>query len=122
MYLQCKECQETTVAVEIADNNLECEWKQCKTVKEKSEIKKGGKTEEKEVTITLKVIQRGTMGDMIRIRYQFKQYQLLRTEMSRNKALVHIDFAENYVAKLSSAIQSAHFGASQHQMSEGVVA
>jgi len=131
MYLEWQECQETTVAVDIADNNLECEWKQWQTIKEKREIKKGGKTEEKEAAVTLKVIQKGTMGDMndlfqtqmnkfqthiFNICHQFKQYQLLRAEMSCNEALVHIDFAENYVAKLSSAIQSAHFGASQHQI------
>jgi len=112
-------CQDTSVAVDFADINLPCEWKQWQTVKEKREIKKGGKTEEKEVAMTLKVTQSGTMGDMndifqtqinkfrthiFNIRHQFKQYQLLRTAMSCNEALVHIDCAENYVAKVSSAM------------------
>jgi hypothetical protein len=36
--------------------------------------------------------------------------------MSPKDVLIHIDFSENYIAKLSSAIQSAHFGASQRQI------
>jgi len=36
--------------------------------------------------------------------------------MTVNEVLIHVDFAENYIAKLSSAVQSAHFGASQHQI------
>ena len=36
--------------------------------------------------------------------------------MSKNEALIHIDFAEYYVGKMSKAIQSCHFGASQIQM------
>ena len=48
--------------------------------------------------------------------HQYQFYRKLRTEMEDNEALVHIDFSENYIAKQSSAIQSAHFGASQNQI------
>ena len=131
MYLQCATCKDARNTVHLTDVNELCHWNQWKTVKEKREIKKGGKTEEKEVTMTVKATERGTCGDLcdlfheqmskfrihfFNIRHQYKQYQKLRREMSVNEVLVHIDFAENYVAKLSSSIQSAHFGASQRQI------
>lgn len=36
--------------------------------------------------------------------------------MGDNECLIHIDFSENYVAKLANAISSAHIGASQNQI------
>ena len=97
----------------------------------KREIKKYGSVHEKEVTMTMKVAETGSFGDLndlfqrqiekfcthiFNIRHQQRQYQLLRREMSTNEVLIHVNFAENYVAKLPSAVQSAHFGASQHQI------
>ena len=35
--------------------------------------------------------------------------------MEQNEAMIHIDFAENYILKSANAIQSAHFGASHNQ-------
>jgi len=81
--------------------------------------------------MTMKVAETGSFGDLndlfqrqiekfcthiFNIRHQQRQYQLLRREMSTNEVLIHVNFAENYVAKLPSAVQSAHFGASQHQI------
>ena len=43
-------------------------------------------------------------------------YRYLRQEMDNNEAMIHVEFAENYVARLSSAIQSSHFGAFQMQI------
>ena len=50
------------------------------------------------------------------IRHQYQFYQKLRTDMSKNETLIHIDFAKNYVGKMFKAIQSCHFGASQIHM------
>ena len=36
--------------------------------------------------------------------------------MEPTECMIHIDFAENYVAKISREIQSMHFGASQNQI------
>ena len=35
--------------------------------------------------------------------------------MERNEAMIHIDFAENYILKSANTIQSAHFRASHNQ-------
>jgi len=51
------------------------------------------------------------------IQHQFGAYRQLRKDMKSNEALVHVDFPENYVAKLSSAVSINHYGASQHQIS-----
>lgn len=72
--------------------------------------------QEKFVTITKKVREDGTLGDLIEVfktqmkkirihlfnvRRQFQQYRLLREKMHQNEVLLHIDFAENYVANFS---------------------
>jgi len=36
--------------------------------------------------------------------------------MSDNETLIHVDFAEKYIGKLSNSVQSAHFGVSQNQI------
>ena len=40
----------------------------------------------------------------------------MRTQMDENEVMIHVDFSENYITKQSAAIQSAHFGASQNQI------
>ena len=40
----------------------------------------------------------------------------VKTELNENEAVVHVDFAQNYVCKLSAEIQSTHYGASKKQI------
>jgi len=65
MYSECSECKDMAVKVKVSDPNLECHWNQWKTVKEKREMKRSGKTEEKEVTMTVKGTETGSIGDMV---------------------------------------------------------
>lgn len=103
------------------------------TVAEERNIKKpSGQSEIKKVTVVMKEIQSGSFYDLttefeeqlqkfkahyFNIQHQFISYRQLRKQMKSNVALVHVDFSENYVANLSSAVSSYHYGASQHQIS-----
>lgn len=74
-----------------------------------------GKLQEKFVTITKKVREDGTLGDLIEvfetqmkkirihlfnIRRQFQQYRLLREKMHQNEVLLHIDLQKTMWQKL----------------------
>lgn len=48
--------------------------------------------------------------------HQFKVFKDLRATLCENEIIVLIDFSENFLCKYHSAIQSAHFGASQIQL------
>lgn len=49
--------------------------------------------------------------------HQYKAIEKIKENLQFNEASVVIDFSQNYTGKYSKAIQSAHFGASQKQMS-----
>ncbi|CAC5381580.1 unnamed protein product [Mytilus coruscus] len=51
------------------------------------------------------------------IQNQFSHYKTTNESLQTTECFIHIDFAENYVTKLSQEIQSKHFGASQMQIS-----
>ena len=131
MYGDCEKCRDSSCPHNIEDANVQTTWTQWKTVKEDRHIKRKGKSEAHQVSLTVKHVENGTIYDLFvqfqeqlsrfkkhyfNIRHQYQFYQKLRTDMSKNEALIHIDFAENYVGKMSKAIQSCHFGASQIQM------
>lgn len=46
---------------------------------------------------------------------QHRHHKLLKESLKENECFMHIDFAENYVCKMTSEIQSMHFGASKPQ-------
>jgi len=50
------------------------------------------------------------------IRNQFRHYKILKEAMEHTECMIHIDFAENYVSKMSREIQTMHFGASLNQI------
>lgn len=89
------------------------------------------RSEEKEITITMKEQTKGTVGNLLdlftdqmvrfkihsfNIGNQLKHYRLTKENLQENEALLHIDFAENFQTKLSREIQSMHFGASHSQI------
>lgn len=49
--------------------------------------------------------------------HQMQMLLNLKNNLKENEVLVQMDFSQNYVCKYSEAIQSAHFGASQKQVS-----
>jgi hypothetical protein len=50
------------------------------------------------------------------IKNQFNHYRTTKETLTSTECFIHIDFAENYVGKMSREIQSKHFGASQIQI------
>lgn len=47
---------------------------------------------------------------------QISVYNHLKNNLSEEECLIHVDFSENWKAKLHREIQSRHFGASQNQV------
>lgn len=82
--------------------------------------------------MTSKCVRRGTLSELkvefdkaIRthfaqhvytLRHQFRSYRSLKESLLSNEAVVHVDFSENYECKCATEIQSAHFGASNRQV------
>lgn len=50
------------------------------------------------------------------IRHHFAFCRRLQQNLKENECIIQIDFAENYIAKMETEIQSAHFGASKVQI------
>jgi hypothetical protein len=110
------------------DRNRSTKWFKWSTKKEQRNIKGNMKM----VSLTVKEEIDGTIAELIdetidlvyrfkkhtfNIQNQYLKYSQLRKGMSQNECMIHVDFSENYVCKLSSEIQSMHFGASQKQIS-----
>lgn len=123
MYGECNNCP--PLQLDSVDMNIKTTWKKWTTIKESHE--EIGKS----VTRTVKKEVEGTVGDLIleckclierykrhsfNIHQQHRHYRTLRQSMSDTECLIHVDFSENYVCKLSNEIQSMHFGASKKQI------
>ena len=94
------------------------------------EYEKNG--EVKSSKVTTKCLKRGTVKELkaefdasvrsdfaahvYTLRHQFRAYKSLKDDLHSNEAVVHVDFSENYECKFAAEIQSAHFGASHHQV------
>lgn len=90
---------------------MEIEWFQWVSKKEKRIVR----SEEKEITNTMKEQTKGTVGNLLdlftdqmvrfkihsfNIGNQLKHYRLTKENLQENEALLHIDFAENFQTKL----------------------
>ncbi|XP_048243037.1 uncharacterized protein LOC125375972 [Haliotis rufescens] len=131
MYGECSSCKDVTIPIKNRDINEPTTWLQWKTKKEVRSVKHGGEIERKEVAITVKEVEEGTIADLRDNLYQHmarykihsfniaNQYAFYRDKvqnMSVKECLVHVDFSENYYGKMSSEVQSMHFGASKTQI------
>lgn len=105
------------------------QWEEWTTKSEKREIKRGNKFERKNVTFTVKETFSNNVSNLvdkfdnqikryrshsINIKNQYRYYKERKEILEENSCLLHIDFSENYVCKLSNEIQSMHFGASKN--------
>ena len=107
--------------METEDRYTDITWVQWKTVKE-DRVMKGG--EKKTLTLTVKTVESGTIDEQLwkyckhsyNITNQHKHYRLVREKLDETQCFIHVDFAENYVGKMSTEIQSMHFGASKPQI------
>ena len=124
MYGECKIRSEKLIPIAYSDANAQTSWNIWKTVREDRAVKKQGRTEQKSVTLTAKHMETGSVSDLAddfndqltRFKTHCFNIQNLKQEMGPNEALIDIDFAEHYNGKTANAIQSAHFGASQNQI------
>ncbi|CAG2232244.1 unnamed protein product [Mytilus edulis] len=126
MYGRCMECKDVILQSET-DSTINTEWFQWKTKKETRLIN----NQEKEVTLTVKEKVTDSIDCLIdtfssemqrfkvhtfNITNQFNHYRKMKENLKENEVLIHIDFAENFLCKLSTEIQSMHFGASKQQI------
>ena len=127
MYRQCGQCEQKRIDFSVEDNTECVQWCKWCTKKEVRDVK----GQEKHVQFTVKEEVEGEVFNLctdfessleryarhlFNIRCQFRHYQNIRNELGNDEAALHIDFSEKYPCKLSSEIQSMHFGASKKQV------
>jgi len=132
MYGLCPSCKDRDVEI-IADYDKDEEiwWWEWITKKEVHERKKGDSVQTFTSQITVKEKHMGSLYDLVmsfqqrmtklkqhtfNIRHQYRIYRKLKMSMSAEECIIHIDFAENYLCKYSTEIQSVHFGGSHKQV------
>jgi len=128
MYNECIICGDRNIVKQECDQNEDVVWTEWRTRKENRSVK----SEKREITITVKEEIEGKLMDLIdrfseemvrfkrhvfNISSQMKHYRDLKSNLQENEVLLHIDFAEHCVSKMSTEIQSMHFGASKSQIS-----
>ena len=132
MYGSCTTCtcKDYKIKMNVKDPNKQVTWAQWKTTKVSRDFKSGDK---KEINIVGKDDEHGSVGraveifnDLLRTTYrrhlfnlksQYRHYRELRETLKDTESFIHVDFSENYNAKLPKEIQSMHFGASLPQIS-----
>lgn len=129
MYGKCDKCKMEIIDINVKgfDGNDEISWYQWFTTKEQRNMK----NQEKEITITVKEEQTGRLNILVdkfseeinryerqvfSIKNQHRHYRDLKGNLKVNEAMIHIDFSGHYACKLSTKIQSMHFGTSQKQL------
>ena len=130
MYGECTECKATRIETNSYDRNEETWWWTWRTKEEERNIKKKDERETIKVKMTCKEKVHGCAYDLVttledslvkmkkhhfNINHQYQAYRCIRENMGIDEAMVHIDFAENYVGKHADEPQGAHFGASKSQ-------
>lgn len=128
MYNICDSCKDYKFVLDDLDPDKAISWKKWETKKEEREVRGNMKT----VAFTVKQTVEGSLRvlaeeatimlprykkHIFNIKNQYRHVSLLRRNMNSNECMIHIDFSENYAAKLANEIQSMHFGASKRQIS-----
>ena len=125
MYGNGTTCKDFKIKMNVKDPNEQTTWAQWKTTKVSSDFKSGDK---KEINIVGKDDEHGSVGravdifnDLLRTTYrrhlfnlknQYRHYRELRETLKDTEGFIHVDFSENFNAKMPKEIQSMHFGAS----------
>lgn len=131
MYRNCSNCKDRVIPYNPNVEDLDAPQVVWQTWKTKSEQIGDGNTA-KIVTKTVKEQDQGTRkvlaeeinSEMQRacrhifnIRNQYRTLRYLKTNLTHEEIIAHIDFSENYCCKYSQEIQSMHFGGSQNLLS-----
>lgn len=115
------------------DNSDPISWDEWTTTTEERKQKRSdGEMREFKVKVIKKVGVCATFGELFdslendmrgkgcrhlyTIQHQYKVLRSMKCGLDANAIVLHIDFAENYNCKLSSEVQSYHFGASRNQV------
>lgn len=133
MYRECHDCVNKRIERQSAVNYGQLvTWNLWKSRTESRVRRVKDKDEEFTVKIIVKDLVTGTIEQLIddfeaelkkrgcrhlyNIEHQFLAIHKMKRNIKSDEAALHIDFAENYVCKLSSEVQSMHFGASKGQV------
>ncbi|CAC5388399.1 unnamed protein product [Mytilus coruscus] len=128
MFGTCEVCKNNRISYDTSKGNDEVEFSQWTSMIEKRLVKE----EEKNITLTVKEPMEMSASDLVNkfedelvrfkkhvftIRAQYGYFKNRKQSLKKDECLLHIDFSENYVCKMSEEIQSMHFGASKKQLS-----
>ena len=132
MFRNCKNCYNQKFDTEPYEDGptFYYEWKQ---ITEDRKVLKGGETVRASLKITTKVkvpceksmlfeiflesLNKRVCKHLFCMTHQFQTLQKKKKELASSEAAIHIDFSENFNCKHAEQVQSAHFGASHHQVS-----
>uniref|UniRef100_A0A1B6J1Y9 Uncharacterized protein n=1 Tax=Homalodisca liturata TaxID=320908 RepID=A0A1B6J1Y9_9HEMI len=122
----CEKCENSHISYQY-DNDFKVKFYQWQTVKEEKVIK--GKRKKIVKIVKKKNIQNVSElcnelnNELIAFKkhvyyyiQQSSKLKQLKANLTEGELLVRIDFSENYIAKHTEEIQSAHFGASKRQI------
>jgi len=127
MYDECEECKNKTVQLSRFDGSAKVAFTQWATAEKAREDAREGPTT---VKITVKKTMEDTQDNLVElfhtllhkfkrhtfnINQQYSYCRELKKNLSKEEAVIHIDFSENYTCKYSSEIQAVHFGSSHQQ-------
>ncbi|CAC5358843.1 unnamed protein product [Mytilus coruscus] len=136
MYGRCQKCSKKEMIDRNSgnyDKKEEVTWFQWITKKEKRIVK----TEEKDITLTVKDEMKGALGllvdrfseemEMFRIHYfnidnQLKYFRQLKENLQQNETLIHVDFSENFVCKLGYGENAYSFSSVSDSFEHGLCA
>ncbi len=122
-----KESEDKTVQLSRFDGSAKVEFTQWPTAEKAREDAREGPTT---VKITVKKTMEDTQDNLVElfhtllhkfkrhtfnINQQYSYCRELKKNLSKEEAVIHIDFSENYTCKYSSEIQAVHFGSSHQQ-------
>lgn len=118
------------IKMNVKDPNEQTTWTQWKATKVSRPFKSGDK---KEINIVGKDNKHGSVGKAVEIvhdplcttyrrhlfnlKNQYRHYREQRETLKDTEGFIHVDFSENYNAKMPKEIQSMYFGASLPQIS-----
>jgi hypothetical protein len=130
MYRDCNVCKDERINYQPYEQTDTTWWEEWVLQDHEYHNKTTGKTEVTKRTVKIRVegtvdtladkFEQALNGKLSRhvynIRHQYKELRQKRLALAANEAMLHIDFSENYGLKYNREIQSAHFGASNAQV------
>lgn len=123
MFGDCGQCKDNRLEYNKDVEYEDVEWTEW-AIKTENKNRKNH-TNKKDISITIKELKKGSVDELVNkfedqlirykkhlftIRNQYSYYRQKKQSIKERECIVHIDFSENYICKMSSEIQSMHFG------------